>query len=113
MYRINKQTETSISLNQSYVGETIEQKIVRVTTTNEAIKDGAPLTYTDRKEGVLPEFNIRTDRFDVAIEAMDKVSKTMRAKRESKPTDKPAEKVDNSKPKIDGKPEPLQGNPEA
>ena len=40
----------------------------------EPITDGAPIIYTPFKEGVKPEYNIRTDRWEVAIEAMDKVS---------------------------------------
>jgi hypothetical protein len=65
-------------------GETIEQKIRRITNNNDPIKDGAPLMYTDRKDGVKPEYDIRTDRFEIALDAMDKVSKTNIAKREAK-----------------------------
>jgi len=83
MYK-NKQKipSTSIKLNDSYAGETIEQKINRITNNKEPIKDGAPLIYTDRKNGVQPQYDIRTDRFEVAVEAMDKVSKAEFAKRE-------------------------------
>lgn len=65
-------------------GETIEKKVERITTLKEPIKDGAPLIYTDRKEGVQAGYNIRTDRFEVAVEAMDKVTKTKVAQRESR-----------------------------
>ena len=50
----------------------------------EPIKDGAPLIYTERKDGVQPSYNIRTDRWDVAVEAMDKVTKSYHAKREER-----------------------------
>ena len=40
----------------------------------EPIKDQVPLIYTERKTGVNPEYNIRTDRFMVAMEAMGKIS---------------------------------------
>ena len=33
-----------------------------------------PLIYTERKTGVNPEYNIRTDRFMIAMEAMGKIS---------------------------------------
>lgn len=85
MYNKVKYHNTSIRCNNSIEGETLENKIERVTTNKEPIKDGAPIIYTDRKDGVLAGYNIRTDRFEVAIEAMDKVSKTYRAKREDKP----------------------------
>lgn len=86
MYKQNKFSKTGFNINNSLQGETIEQKVERVTTNKEPITDGAPLIYTDRKEGVQAGYNIRTDRFEVAVEAMDKVTKSNRAKRENKPT---------------------------
>lgn len=84
MYRQPKKTISSINRNTSYQGETIEQKVNRITNNKEPIKDGAPLIYTDRQEGVQAGYNIRTDRFLVAVEAMDKVNKAKAAKRDSK-----------------------------
>jgi len=65
-------------------GERIETKVDRVVHNNEPIKDGAPLIYTERKLGVQPKYNIRTDRFDIAIDAMDKVEKSYKARREER-----------------------------
>ena len=76
-------TFTSIELNESYVGETIEAKIERIVRNSEPITDGAPLIYTDRKDGVKAEYDIRTDRFDLAINAMDYASRSNTAKRVS------------------------------
>lgn len=73
---------TSITLNQSQEGETIEDKIERIVNNNEAITDGAPIVYTERKDGVLPEYNIRTDRFEIAVTAMDRVHRSAIARRE-------------------------------
>jgi hypothetical protein len=84
MYKQNKYETTSLKVNQSLQGETIEQKIERIVQNNEPITDGAPLIYTDRKDGVQAGYNIKTDRFEVAIDAMDKVSKTVTAKREER-----------------------------
>ena len=50
-----------------YEGETIEKKVARITLTNEPITDTAPIIYTEKKAGVLPAYNIRADRFDLAI----------------------------------------------
>ena len=86
MYKINNYSNTGFNVNQSVQGETIEQKLDRVTTNNEAIKDGAPLIYTDSKEGVLAGYNIRTDRFEIAVEAMDKIVRNNTAKNEGKAT---------------------------
>ena len=80
----NTRKNTDLNINTSVEGETIEMKIERITVNREPITDGAPLIYTERKDGVLAGYDIRTDRFDVAIEAMDKVSKTNQAKREER-----------------------------
>ena len=55
-------------------GEPIEDKIRRILDENEPITDGAPIIYTERKDGVRPEFDIRADKWEIAIQAMDKVS---------------------------------------
>jgi hypothetical protein len=81
MYKVIKQHSTTIVQNDSTEGETIEQKIERIVNNGEPIKDGSPTYYTEREDGVLPEYNPRTDRFEVAIDAMDKVAKTQLAKR--------------------------------
>lgn len=85
----------NLQVNDCVEGERIETMIERITELNEPIKDGAPLIYTDRKEGVQPEYDIRTDRWEVAIDGMDIVSKTNLAIRE------------NYIQERDGKPEPV------
>ena len=92
----------SLSLNKRLEGETIEEKIERIVNNNEPITDGAPIIYTERKDGVLPGYDIRTDRFDVAIEGMDYVSRSNTAKREAR--------IANLNPKGDGGAEPTEGN---
>lgn len=101
MYKQNPWGNTDLRINQSQEGETIENKIERVTTNKEPISDGAPLVYTDRKDGVLAGYNIRTDRFEVAIDAMDIVAKSVEAKRDHKANMKVV--------KEDGGAEPIQG----
>ncbi|AXH75577.1 MAG: hypothetical protein [Microviridae sp.] len=82
MYKQIKANKTTLRVNKSYEGETIEQKINRIVNNKEPIKDGAPVIYTERKDGVLPQYDIRTDRFEIAVEAMDVVTKSNLAKRE-------------------------------
>lgn len=84
MYKKQIPSKSTIQRNNSQSGETIEQKMFRVITNKEPIKDGAPLVYTERKDGVKPAYNIRTDRFEIAIDAMDVVSKSITAKRDYK-----------------------------
>lgn len=61
-------------------GESIENKVKRITENNEPITDGAPIIYTNRDDGVLPAYNIRTDRWDIAQDAMDAVNQANLAK---------------------------------
>ena len=63
-------------------GETLEDKLYRVTNNNEPIDDGSPIIYTERREGINPLYDIRTDRFDLALEATTKIEQSLRAKRE-------------------------------
>lgn len=102
MYKLTTQpTSGGMKVNQAYEGETIEEKMDRIVNNNEPISDGAPLIYTERKEGIRPSTNIRTDRFEIAIEASDKVSKSYKARREENA---------NKRKEKDGGTEPIQGD---
>lgn len=92
---------TTIVVNQSTEGETIEQKIERIVNNKEPITDGAPIIWQERQEGVNPAYDVRTDRFEIAVEAMDKVHKTEIAKREAR--------ILEMNKKKDGGAEPTQG----
>ena len=70
---------------EAYEGEAIETKCARITETGEPISDGAPLVYTEKKDGVQPQYNIRTDKWEIAQEAMDKVNKAKIAKGQAMP----------------------------
>ena len=74
---------------ECFEGETIEEKVNRVVNNNEPITDGAPIIFTEKKDGVLPEYNIRTDRWDVALTAKEKMDQARKAKKEKgvKPED--------------------------
>ncbi len=68
------------------IGESIEEMIRRCTESNEPIEATAPMIYTDKDDGVLPQYDIRTDRFDIALDAVDKYNASKAA--ESKETPK-------------------------
>lgn len=84
MFRKQIKSKTSFAINKSVEGETIEQKIERIVNNNEPIKDGAPIIYQERSKGVEPGYDIRTDRFEIAVDAMDKIDKASKAKREER-----------------------------
>lgn len=85
MYKKNRVPKSTIKANFTYEGETIEQKMRRVTENKEPIGgEGIEMIYTERKDGVAAEHNIRTDRWDIAVEAKDHLAKSYTAKREDR-----------------------------
>ena len=59
----------------AYKGEIIEDKVKRLTENKEPIKDAAPLIYTKKVDGVLPQYNIKTDKWDLVQEKMESANK--------------------------------------
>nr|DAW28973.1 MAG TPA: hypothetical protein [Microviridae sp.] len=52
------------------------RKIINGESSN--MEDGVfPTIYTEKKDGVQPEYDIRTDRFEVAIDAIDKINQSV------------------------------------
>lgn len=82
MYTKRKAKPGTLKGVKSYKGETIEEKVRRMVNNKEPIKDTGPLNYTERKDGVLPQYNIRTDRMELALDAMSVAAKSDLAKRE-------------------------------
>lgn len=62
-------------------GERIEDKCRRLVDNKEPINDGAPIIFTERKDGVMPAYDIRTDRWEIAQQAMEVNRKAVEAKR--------------------------------
>ena len=69
------------SVNECYPGETLENKVRRITVNNEPIKDGAEMIYQKESYYINPECNPRTDTMEVAVIAMDAANKSRWAKR--------------------------------
>lgn len=84
MYNPRKYIPSKLTGCEKVEGEPIEHKIQRIMRNKEPIKDGAPLIYTERKDGIIAAYNIRTDRFEIAAEAMDVVNKTRTAMSQGK-----------------------------
>jgi hypothetical protein len=71
-----------------YEGESIETKCARILQNKEPITDTAPIIYTAKEDGVLPAYNVRTDRFDIAMDAYDKITRSSAKKEQGvKPED--------------------------
>ena len=95
-----KYTPSYIGSVESFEGESIEKKVSKLIENNEPITDGAPIIYTEKKDGLLPQFDIRTDKWDIAQSAMDLANASKIAK--SKGMKKPGEPKQNEEPKQDG-----------
>lgn len=63
----------------TYQAEPREVKLRKIISGESSnMEDGVfPTIYTEKKDGVLPEYDIRTDRFEVAIDAMDKINQSI------------------------------------
>lgn len=83
MKRRNVPTKSKIKTTDAYECDRLELKLRRLIESKEPIDENVtvPLVYTERKDGVLPAYDIRTDRFDLAIMAMDAANKMRDAKR--------------------------------
>lgn len=80
MYR--KPTNKINTQEQIDLGQSIEEKVRVITESGAPIESISPMVYTERKEGVRPDTNIRTDKWDVAQAAMDSISRGIAKKRE-------------------------------
>lgn len=65
--------------NLTYQAEPREVKLRKIISgESNDMEDGVfPTIYTEKKNGVQPEFDIRTDRFEVAIDAIDKINQSV------------------------------------
>lgn len=105
MYKFRKPTATTLKVNTAKLGETIEQKVHRIVNNKEPIKDQAPLNYTERKDGINPDYDVRADKWERAIDAMGAVNKSKLTQRKSM-GEQAKEGMEKEK---DGQAEPIQG----
>ena len=65
--------------NLTYQAEPREVKLRKIINgESSSMEDGVfPTIYTEKKDGVQPEYDIRTDRFEVAIDAIDKINQSV------------------------------------
>lgn len=72
--------KSKIQINNIYEAEPLEAKLRRKMKggkVDEEEGDGKTwaIAYTEKKDGVKPEYDIRTDRFEIAREAMETLEK--------------------------------------
>lgn len=76
---VYKKTQFDIKLDKD--GQSIEELMRKALHSQEPIEANAKISYSERKDGVLPQFDIRTDRFDYAMMAADRVHASAAAQR--------------------------------
>lgn len=77
--------KSGIKAGEQYAAEPIEAKLRRMINNKEPLDDGmTAMTYTERSEGVKPEMDIRTDKWEIATDAMDHVTQAKHYGREMK-----------------------------
>lgn len=86
-------TPTLLEVPVEKEGTSIEELMRKALHSKEPIEATAKIQYSERKDGVLPQFDIRTDRFEMAMLATDRVHASAAAQRHAidfpeLPTDK-------------------------
>lgn len=76
--------KSNLCTTEAFEGESIEDKVRRTTESKAPIEAVSPMIYTERKDGVRADTNIRTDKWDVAQQAMDTIAQGTRQQREKR-----------------------------
>lgn len=85
MERKCKMNKTQLHRKPTEKGESIEEILRKKTATKEKVEEVNPPIYTPLADGIIPDYDIRADRFDVAIEAQDKFTASKIAKAAGEP----------------------------
>lgn len=93
---------SSLIINEAEEGESIEEKFARIMENGEGITDGTQPIYTEKSEGVNPAYNIRTDRFEIALEGYDAITRSRIAKSEHAAKEAEKEKLPHIEINPDG-----------
>lgn len=97
-YRPVSFTRTQLSGVPTYEGQWLHHKIRKMLDQEESIDEISARIYTEKKDGVLPDYDIRTDKWEHASQAMDVVHKNEIAKgMPSAPEDKEGADIKPSK----------------
>lgn len=71
-----------IRRNETYEAKSIETMLAERMDGQDIEMGGKALLYTEKKDGVIPETNIRSDRWDLAMMALDSVERSRVARRD-------------------------------
>ena len=91
-FRKIKSNNEYLKTTKSFEGQSLEEKVFNAVNSKAPIEAVAPMVYTERKDGILPETNIRTDKWEVAQEAMTVISQGIQERRAKRILEKGADK---------------------
>lgn len=84
MYKKRIPNTTVIKGEKGSPGESLMHKMRRILANKEPIKSNpASMIYSERKAGVLPHTDIRTNRWDLAVQGTNLISDQFRGKRDA------------------------------
>lgn len=81
-------------------GKSLEEQIRLASTTKAPIESIAPEIYTPLKEGVLPQYNIRADRQEIALDLTEKYDKSKVMHSDEQPSEEAEAAQENVKEPI-------------
>lgn len=93
--------KTSIKRVPKDAGISIEERVRQAIATNKPIEGNAPMIYTPAKDGVNPAYDCRTDKQDLALDAMDKYQASDRMRTFMAQTEVDADGYDGAGNKVD------------
>lgn len=100
MYNTPKQQQQTLKGIKAYRAESIEDTLARMISNKEPIQGQITPIYTDRSEGVKPDYDIRTDKFEFLVESTNAMAMTKRATRDN--IGKLQDKIDNENKNLNG-----------
>lgn len=118
MFRFRIRKNSQLKCEQPYEGLTLAREIEKFQEEGGEIEMGSPLIFTKKSDGVRPETNIRTDRFEMAQDRMQIANEAKNAQRAKKKADEEAKNQPGinsalETPKTnENEPETGSGNPE-
>ena len=79
MYKTPIRQKSDLNVSKCVKGATIEEKIARIVMNKEPVANEKPLIYSDKRDGVQPAYNVKTDKWEIAAMAMDTASRAIAA----------------------------------
>lgn len=79
-FKEHRYTNTDIQTPVKELGQSIEQQLRKIKAENQPIPGVFPELFTPAEAGVIPDMDVRTDRFEIAYNAKNKYEASETAK---------------------------------